>query len=254
MVHGFRGDHHGLEQVVAHLDGFHIVCPDLPGFGESEPLTAPHDIDGYSNWLNDFVGAMRLPQPPVLFGHSFGSIVVSAALARTPLRATRIILVNPIAAPALEGPRGVLTRLAMFYYNAGAWLPEPLGFALLRNRAIVRVMSITMTKTKDRGLRRWIHNQHDLYFGAFSNRDVVLEAFRASVEHDVSEYAGAIENRTLLIAAEQDDIAPIGAQHRLVRLFPDARLQVIQGAGHLVHFEAPAQAAEHARNFLADGR
>ena len=252
MVHGFRGDHHGLEPVVAHLDGFHILSPDLPGFGESEPLDAPHDIDAYAAWLTAFVAAVELPRPPVILGHSFGSIVVSAALAGTPLRAPRVILVNPIAAPALAGPRGILTRLAVFYYRMGAWLPEPLGFALLRNRVIVRVMSVTMTKTRDKELRRWIHDQHDLYFSAFGNRAVVLEAFKASVGNDVSEFATAIGDRTLLIAADQDDITPIEAQHRLVRRFPDATLEVLPGVGHLIHYEVPRQAADLIRSFLAE--
>nr|BFF14075.1 hypothetical protein GCM10025699_53780 [Microbacterium flavescens] len=39
-VHGFRGDHHGLEPVVAHLTGVRVIMPDLPGFGESSPSTA----------------------------------------------------------------------------------------------------------------------------------------------------------------------------------------------------------------------
>ena len=47
LVHGFRGDHHGLEPVVASLPGAHIVSPDLPGFGESTPLgDVRHDIEG----------------------------------------------------------------------------------------------------------------------------------------------------------------------------------------------------------------
>lgn len=254
MVHGFRGDHHGLEPVVAHLEGVHVLSPDIPGFGESEPLAGTHDIEGYATWLNDFISVLDLPEPPVILGHSFGSIVVAAALAHTPLRAPKVILVNPIAAPALAGPRGILTRLAVFYYRMGAWLPERLGFALLRNRAIVRVMSETMAKTKDRGLRRWIHNQHDLYFSAFGNRAVVLEAFRASVGSDVSEFAADIVDRTLLIAADQDDITPVAAQHELVKRFPDATLEILPGVGHLIHYEVPEEAAGLIRSFLDGSR
>src|SRR6478609_11620099 len=56
LVHGFRGDHHGLEPVVAQLDGVRMVSPDLPGFGDSTPMTeAAHDIDGYARWLHAFV-------------------------------------------------------------------------------------------------------------------------------------------------------------------------------------------------------
>ena len=252
MVHGFRGDHHGLEPVVAQLPGFRMISPDLPGFGESGVLKGcRHDIAGYGRWLAEFVAALGLTGRRVVLGHSFGSIIVAASVAGG-LHADDVVLVNPIAAPALAGPRGILTRLAVFYYRVAARLPERLGFALLRNRVIVRVMSVTMAKTGDPGLRRWIHNQHDRYFSAFADRRVVLEAFTASVGSDVSEFAGRIPQRTLLIAAEKDDITPVAAQYRLQKLFPDATLQVIPDVGHLIHYEVPAQAADALRRFLGE--
>ncbi|GAA1444385.1 alpha/beta fold hydrolase [Leifsonia poae] len=257
LVHGFRGDHHGLEPVVANLRGVRIVSPDLPGFGESDPLReTAHDIDGYARWLREFVAALGIQGRLVILGHSFGSIVVAATLADhavpNALEPDAVILVNPIGQPALEGPRGVFTRLAIFYYWLAAVLPERLGFWLLRNGVIVRVMSMTMAKTRKKGLRRWIHDQHDRYFSAFSDRGVVLEAFRASVSHDVSEYAARIPERTLLIAAEKDDITPIAAEYHLQTLFPDARLVVIDGVGHLIHYETPGEAAQAIDAFLAE--
>jgi pimeloyl-ACP methyl ester carboxylesterase len=270
MVHGFRGDHHGLEPVVAQLGvsgrfdtagdsagatgGIRMISPDLPGFGQSDPLNGiRHDIEGYGRWLREFVAGLALTGRVVILGHSFGSIVVAASLADNALDPDDVILVNPIAAPALRGPRGILTRLAVFYYWLAAVLPERLGFALLRNRVIVRVMSVAMAKTTDKGLRRWIHNQHDRYFSAFSDRRVVLEAFRASVGNDVSEFAARITAPTLLIAAEKDDITPVAAQEKLVTLFPDATLHVIPAVGHLIHYEVPEQAAGHIIRFLERG-
>lgn len=260
LVHGFRGDHHGLEPVVAQLGGLRLISPDLPGFGDSTPMTeAPHDIDGYGRWLEDFVAGLEVPAHGrvVLLGHSFGSIVVAGSLAASAAagspRPDAVVLVNPIGQPALEGPRGLFTRLAMFYYWLAAVLPERLGFALLRNRLIVRVMSVAMAKTRDASLRRWIHDQHDRFFSAFSDRRVVLEAFRASVSHDVSEYAARVPERTLLVAAEKDDITPIAAEYRLQTLFPQAELVVIPDVGHLIHYETPVTAADAIRRFLAEG-
>lgn len=249
MVHGFRGDHHGLESVVAHLPELRVIAPDLPGFGSSAPLVGEHDIAGYARWLRNFLAALGIGDA-VILGHSFGTIIVAAALADG-MPAPAAILVNPIAAPALSGPRGLLTRLAVFYYWLGARLPERLGFAVLRHRAIVRLMSVTMSKTRDRALRRWIHNQHDRYFSAFANRNVVLSAFRASVGTDVSHFADRIPTPVLLIAAERDDITPLAAQHLLVARFSAGTLHVLPEVGHLIHYEAPAAAAEQIRQFLA---
>jgi pimeloyl-ACP methyl ester carboxylesterase len=248
-VHGFRGEHHGLEPVVAHLPDVRVISPDLPGFGETAPLPGiRHDLDAYAAWLREF--AASVAPGAVILGHSFGSIVVSAAVAGG-LETPRVVLVNPIGAPALEGPRGLLTRLAVFYYWAGARLPDKVGTALLRNGLIVRVMSESMAKTKDADLRSFIHDQHDTYFSRFADRDVLHDAFLASVSHDVREFAPDIAQPTLLVAAVRDDITPIEAERRLVKLFPSAELVEIPDVGHLIHYETPAPAAEAIRRFLA---
>ena len=248
-VHGFRGEHHGLEPVVAHLDGIRIISPDLPGFGETPPLPGRrHDLSAYADWLKDFVAAVA--PGAVILGHSFGSIVVAAAVAGG-LPTPRVILVNPIGAPALEGPRGILTRLAVFYYWAGARLPQRVGDGLLRNGAVVRAMSVSMAKTRDADLRRFIHDQHDTYFSRFADRDVLRDAFLASVSHDVREFAPRIVQPTLLVAAQRDDITPIEAERHLATLFPHAELVEIADVGHLIHYETPAPAADAIRRFLA---
>lgn len=248
-VHGFRGEHHGLEPVVAHLPSVRVISPDLPGFGETAPIPGRrHDLDLYAQWLQEFAGAVA--PGAVILGHSFGSIVVSAAVAGG-LETPRMILVNPIGAPALEGPRGVLTRLAVFYYWAGAKLPSGLGDALLRNGLIVRGMSVTMAKTKDPGIRRFVHDQHDTYFSRFADRDVLHDAFVASVSHDVREFAPRIAQPTLLVAAQRDDITPIEAERTLATLFADAELVEIPDVGHLIHYETPAVAAAAITRFLA---
>ena len=251
LVHGFRGDHHGLGPVVAQLPGIRFLAPDLPGFGSSEPLSdRPHDIDGYVAWLDAFLQAAGVHGTAVLLGHSFGSIVVSAAVAAG-VPTPRVVLVNPIGQNALAGPRATLTRLAVLFYRIGAALPEWLGFALLRSRVVTRIMSMTMSKTDDKVLLRWIHEEHDRYFSAFANRRSLLEAFRASVSHDVSEFAARVAPSTLLIVADKDDITPLEAQRHLVTLFADAHLEVIEGVGHLVHYEKPVEAAAAIRAFLA---
>ncbi|PCE13704.1 hydrolase [Microbacterium sp. SZ1] len=247
-VHGFRGEHHGLESVLAFLPEARVIAPDLPGFGESAPVPGrTYDLDEYAAWLIDF--AARVAPGAVVLGHSFGSIVTSAAVA-SGLATPKLILMNPIGAPALEGPKGVMTRLAVLYYALGAKLPERLGTALLRNGLIVRVMSIAMAKTSDPALRRFIHDQHDTYFSRFADRDVLRDAFVASVSHDVSQFASSIDVPTLLIAAQRDDITPIEVERELVKRFPDAELVEIAHVGHLIHYETPAEAAGAIRRFL----
>lgn len=253
LVHGFRGDHHGLEAMCAHIRGIRIVSPDLPGFGESAPLSGhAHDITGYAMWLDAFVGSLGLSGRAFLLGHSFGSIVVAAAISRG-LATPRLILVNPIAAPALAGPNAVLSKITLGLYRLARALPHALGAPLLSNWIVVRVMSLAMVKTRDPALRRWVHQQHHAYFSSYANRDSLLEGFEASIAADVSMFADQIAMPTLLIGARNDPISPVAAQERLVKTIPDARLEIFDKVGHLIHYERPREAAELIVSFLNAG-
>jgi pimeloyl-ACP methyl ester carboxylesterase len=186
----------------------------------------------------------------VVLGHSFGSVISAAAVADG-LRPDALVLINPIAAPALSGPRAGLSKIAVGYYKIGASLPERLGRPLLANRLIVRGLSEVMATTEDPMLRAWIHDQHHRYFSAFADRRVVVEAFEASVSHDVGEYADRIEVPTLLIGGDRDDIVPVRAQQRLMSRLPDAQLLVLAEVGHLIHYERAEAAAEMIMEFVA---
>lgn len=250
MVHGFRGTHHGLQLIINRLPNFRIVIADLPGFGESTPMTdCPHDIEGYTKFLHELI-RQTTNKKPVLLGHSFGSIITSHYAADYPVTIKKLILVNAIAEPALKGPQKLATQIALFYYWLGQKLPKKQGEKLLRHKAIIMSASLLMTTTKDKALRQFIHQNHLKYFGTFQNRETLREAFETSTKHTASDKADVIKVPTLLIAGELDKIAPLKGQHLLTQLIPDSQL-IIFKAGHLIHHEAPTEAASSIQNFLA---
>lgn len=254
FIHGYRGEHHGLEPVIAHIRGIRIIAPDLPGFGRSEPLKAGrHDIAGYAAWLGAFVSALRLEGATVL-GHSFGSIVVAHSAADGLIHPPRLILVNPIASPAATGPNRALTRVAVFGIAIAGRLPDRLGRWLVGNRAVVRGVSLAMTTTKDPALRRFIHDQHSTYFSDFASSATVVEGFEASVSNNVAEVAAQIDVPTLLIGAELDQITPVADVAALEKAMPEATLRMIPGVGHLVHYEKSREAAVLITEWLGDGQ
>lgn len=252
ISHGYRGEHHGLEPVIAQLPGIRWISPDLPGFGESTPLKdVPHSIEGYARWLIEFFAALGLTGKAIALGHSFGSIISSQAIVLG-LETPRLILINPIAISGLDGPKPLATKLTVWFYRLAGRLPERMGEFLLKRWLIVHFMSVTLAKTKDSALRKWIHSEHHTYFNRFASRDVVVEAFEASISANVSDFAARVPVPTLLVAAELDDITPVSAQYTLQKLFPDATLRVLEGVGHLIHYEVPVLAAGAIRDFLAD--
>lgn len=286
LVHGFRGDHHGLEIIANYLlkliPNVSIISPDLPGFGRSADLPegtqgkntrdenaqGGDNINAYVAWLNDFVKHTNparedaQPLPLHLVGHSFGSIVTSAFAAAHPNSLALLSLINPISEPALEGSQRVASRLASLYYRAGAALPEKIGYPLLRSQLITRASSEVMMRTKDKAMRRFINGQHAAYFGSFGSRRGVLSAYEASITHTAAEYAAAIRVPVQMLVAEDDDLGtPETARAMYATLtsrnLPASttgaheRLDMIPEVGHLIHYETPHLAAELIADFAA---
>lgn len=250
LIHGFRGTHHGLELIAQELaKDFECIIPDLPGFGEG-PVSDSYSLEAYIEWLRGFVAAHSQNGQPYLLGHSFGSIVAAAFVAKYPDTVKKLILVNPIGAPALEGPRAFLSKLAVAYYWIGKQLPAKAGKSWLSSKPSVMVMSSVMAKTKDKTLRSYIHGQHLQYFSRFHSAESVYDGFVTSVSHSVRDVAPMITVDTLLIAGDKDDITPLAKQKELQQLFPHATLVVIDSVGHLTHYETPVEVAEAVQAFI----
>ena len=252
VAHGYRGEHHGLEPVIAQFRGVRFIGADMPGFGESGELDAGHSIDSYARWLAEFMTQLKVTDA-VVIGHSFGSIISSYAIANGLINPPKLVLINPIAAPALEGPSAFLTRLTMAFYRLALVVPEKVGYWQLSNWAIIRGMSVKLAVTRDKELRRFIHDQHHTYFGRFASRKQVVDSFDASVSYTVGDFAEKITMPTVLIGAEKDPITAVKHLHALQALMPNAQLHVIPNVGHLIHYEVPRVAAQHIIDFLGEG-
>lgn len=251
LIHGFRGTHHGLLKIAEQLPEYRLIVPDLPGFGTSKALLSGHSIDDYVEWLYQFrkIVDPTLPSSYIV-GHSFGSIVVSHYAALHPSTVSKLTLINPIGAPALEGEQRLLTQLAILYYWLGRKLPARTARAWISLKPITKITSITMRKTKDRQVRKFIDEQHYAHFSTFANPTQLSEAFKTSVSHDVSQVAEHLTMPTLMVVGEKDDITALTKQHELHAKLSDGELVIIPDVGHLTHYETPNQVANAIRKFI----
>ncbi len=247
-VHGFRGDHHGLELLVDGLTGVDVWVPDLPGFGASPAMPdAEHTVDHLSHVVNQI--AQHL-QTPTILGHSFGSVIAAYAVAQRSVRYRQLMLLNPIVKPALAAQTPVdwaATRVTDGFYRLCAALPLGWGRKLLANRVIIWATGAFMTKTDDPRVLAYTHDQHQAYFSAFDSPEALFEAYRASIERTVSDVADALTLPTTLIGGAQDELCPPEDVDALSQMLAtanrDVESYVLQRTGHLLHYERSAAAA-----------
>jgi pimeloyl-ACP methyl ester carboxylesterase len=243
FIHGFRGDHHGLQAVAGALVDLRVVSPDLPGFGKSAELEH-HSLSSYSDWLIDFYNSTG-PYDLVV-GHSFGTLIVANAISNG-LSTNKVCLINPITTRGSTS-KSLGNRFAEIYYRIGK--NKIFGSWLMSSGLVTRAMSIGLTKTKNRGTRRFIHDQHGRYFATYASTRVAIEGFQAANAGSVFDYAEKLTGPILLIAGAKDAVAPIAEQRRLNEVLANSNLLVLEKVGHLSHYEKPVDIAIAITKFL----
>jgi len=239
LVHGFRGDHHGLLGVAGSIPEARFVMPDLPGFGKTKPFNHEHSIENYAHWLIDFVDSAG--EFDAILAHSFGTLVLGKALSDG-LPAKRVLLQNPITTTQRGG---FFNSLADAYYELG----KRERSNLLRSQLIVRGMSSALATTWRPGLRRFIHKQHSAYFSTYATNRSVYEGYQAATSSNVLDYAKHLPSKTLIVAGERDIVAPLTGQKKLAAI-TGAQLKIISKTGHLTHYETPSEVASYLAELL----
>jgi alpha-beta hydrolase superfamily lysophospholipase len=79
---------------------------------------------------------------------------------------------------------------------------------------------------------------------------VLYGDWRACAGFDQREQAQSITAPTWVIVGSEDRITPMAYAHFLTERIPAARLDVVNGAGHMVFLEQPARVAQGLQQFL----
>ena len=252
LVHGFPELAYSWRHQLGPLGaaGFHVVAPDLPGYGRSDKPDVTYDCE----WINatlmglvDALGADRV----VIAGHDWGGLLVWTMARQYPERITGVIGLNTPDLPRMPTP--------------------PVEFL----RELTRDQPVYIVQFQDRGVAEWAlswggrpHDDFiDLMFGsavtvvpdAFPPEvlDVYKRAFRGEgVLTPPLEYyrnmdrnwdlTAAIADRTidvpcLMISAENDPVLTPAMTYGMEERVPNLEKVLIEKCGHWTQQERPQE-------------
>lgn len=251
LVHGFTGSHEGFQYLVPLLKDFHLIIPDLPGFGVS-PL--PHDhltLHGLGELLVDFIETLNLPEEPHLLGHSMGSLVVSEAVRQRPsLFAKKLILISPVPAPVgLADQRLPGAVFGQLYYKASHHLPI-VGKRIATSSKITRFSTRLIMTAKDADVREAIHGHHLNNLNYISSIGWYGRLHNEINQTGITRYKVALQPfDIMMICGIDDNVTPLKLQRKAAQKI-GAELVAIPEVGHLAHYERPGELANAIRNHL----
>ena len=233
-------DQHGPAAPLVILPG--LMC-DSRMFGAT--LGASPDsraIDGYYGGA-DRIEAMadhvlaHMPARVSLLGHSMGARIALEVMRKAPERVERLALVDTGVHTPKPGEREGRYALRDLGRTQGMaalvaqWLPPMLGFAGLRNEALM----------------------DSLYAMAVS---AGLPTYEAQIEAllnrpSVDALLPTIACPTVAMVGRQDQWSPVAQHEAIVAAIPGAQLRVVEGAGHMMPAEAPEAFNQILREWLS---
>jgi pimeloyl-ACP methyl ester carboxylesterase len=248
MVHGLGGSSANWTDLVAALAGsVEAELVDLPGFGRS----APPEDGRYTVGAHARAVVRHLEQsgrgPVHLFGNSLGGAVSTRVAADRPDLVRTLILVSP-ALPNLRPKRGTDPRLPLLL------LP---GLRSLASRQMARrtpeeraraVLALCFADPSTISADRMAETIAEVQ--RRSRLPHAELAFSASLRGLVGSYlvrgpealwarAARVQAPTLLVWGAQDRLVDVAIAPRAAATFPDVRLLVLDGVGHVAQMERP---------------
>ncbi len=243
FVHGWPVSGATFRLLLPHLVD-HVTCHviDLPGSGSSR-FTADTtlSVEQHITSVRRVLDLLELDQVAVV-GHDSGGMIARHAVAGDP-RLAAMGLINT------EQPHGLSWRFKLFLSARG--LPgfgAGLGWVamrpLLRRNPFVLGDAFADSSLLDGEFEEFflapLHDIPERQRAAIR----VLRSFDVQYVHDLAEVHQRITVPVQLVWGDQDPFFPLAWAEEMVGTFPDARLDVVEGAGLFCHEERPAEVAQ----------
>ena len=210
LVHGSPGSGREVWPIARLLaDSFHVIVPDLPGFGASSRDIPDQSLVAQAAYLRLLLDSLRLPQAH-LVGFSLGGGVVEELAARDPARVRSLTLLSAIGVQEFE-------LLGDYHLNHALHGGQ---YALIR--AVEDLVP---------------------HFGAWDGGMLDRGYARSFYEADQRPLRAALlgwQGPALVIHGTRDPLVPIAAAREHLRLLPQADSAIFD-TDHFMPFAEPAR-------------
>jgi pimeloyl-ACP methyl ester carboxylesterase len=238
LLHAFPLDRQmWRSQVAALADRYRLIVPDQRGFGGTGGFTGTPSIAALADDAAGLLDAIGVREPVVLAGLSMGGYVALAFARAYPGRLRGLVLADTRSGP--DTAEGKANRDKLIEFTRTHTAADVIGLLLPK-----------MVSDETRSRRPEVVAEVKRIASA-QTPDGIIGALQALRDRpDAGPWLGAIRAPTLVVVGTDDQLTPVPTAEALAAAIPGARLEKIQGAGHLSNLERPDEFNAALRSFL----
>ena len=248
LIHGYTASTYVWQTVAPMLadENFHVVAVDLLGFGFSEkPAWFEYSIVSQARMIERFMDRIGIGRA-ILVGSSYGGAVASTVALDYRERVEKLVLVDAVCND--EAKQNVLLRLVSMRGVGeilSPFLIDSRRFLKLRmRRTIAPVNHHLITKERIEAVHRPLR--------AKNAHHSVLASARNWNANRIEDDAYLINQPTLIIWGEDDNVIPVRNGEKLYDSILNSRLVVLKDCGHIPQEEKPERFVELVSAFCRD--
>jgi len=226
FIHGFplcRGT--WQKQIDALKSSYRVIAPDLRGLGESQGKGGTATMSQFAEDIYSLLEQLKTG-PVVQVGHSMGGYVALAFARQFPKMLKGLVLVGTKSgADSAEAAAGRKATADKVKAEGSKVVVDAMAPKMLapsnQDQSMAAQVRAFMTPSKPEG---------------------VIAALLGMAERpDSTPMLGSIAVPTLAVTGADDIIIPPAESEKLSKAIPNAKLETIAKAGHLVAYEQPAE-------------
>lgn len=238
LLHGTGASTHSWRDLLPLLArDFHVVAPDLPGHGFTEaPERDRLSLPAMARGLAALLGKIGV-EPEGIVGHSAGAAIAMQMVLTRAIEPVCLISLNGALLP-FKGVASQLFPSVARLLVLNPLVPRFFAWRAGSADAVTQLLEGTGSRLDARG--------QELYQRLFSNRVHIASTLGMMANWDLETLGrgfGRLDLPVLLVVGAGDRAVSPADAREVARRLPDARIETVPGAGHLVHEEKPAEIA-----------
>jgi pimeloyl-ACP methyl ester carboxylesterase len=230
FIHGSGSDHSAWSHQYARLHKkYNIVAINLPGHGLSGG-SGEADVEDYCLWIKKLLDIIDLKRA-VLVGHSLGAAITFRFVLNYPQEIAGIVLVGG----------GMKMPVNPFFLEFLQTNPREIPAEIVDLLCKYSLAKENRSKFSDPLRKSISHSKVNVLYGDLS----------ACNNLDLTKETGKITVPALIICGAEDKMTPPDLSRQLFAGINKATLEIIEGAGHMVMLERPAEFNTSLEKFAA---
>lgn len=238
LIHGFGGNKDNFTRIADKLEGYHLIIPDLLGFGDSsKPMSADYRANAQAQRLHELLQAKGVASAIHVGGNSMGGSISVAYAAMYPESVESLWLLDSAG-----------------FWSAGIHeafedaTPDDNPLVIDSTEQYFELYKLVMFDPP------YIPRSVQAVFAQDSivNRELHKNILEQIVEDNVEERAKVVTKYnipTLIVWGEEDNIIKPETAELMSELMPHAQVIMMPGVGHVPMIEAVEQTADDYKNF-----